>query len=459
VRVAIRVLALGSILLPGMTCLPALVRADVVLAGRLTAPGTNQQLTAGASEASISPDGGYIVFVSTSVNMGQPANGARNVYVYDTVRDQYWLAMSEVGLGGNSYAPSVSEGGGAVAFNSDANNMVSGGTSGVSDLFYSEAFDAGGGQIGFATYLVSKGLGGASPNGASQNASVSADGRYVAFLSYASNLIGNDTNGKPDVFVADASNLFANPPERVSVDNSGGQINGDSFALSPSSISRDGRYVAFSVDTPVSIDGSNAGTLSDVFVRDRVAGTTSLISKSSTGVPGSSSSDMAAISPSGRFVVFRSYSTNLVPSPSGSRVYLRDRQQGITIDMPLPPGANSCEDPRVADTGDIVAQCNMNSSYQQAFLYRVSEGGTLYQLSTSLTDTAGNGTSANYSGISANGMWVVFDSYATDLVPDDTNSSADVFVVVPEPEAVLGGVAAVAALAAAARRRISRRTS
>jgi hypothetical protein len=79
------------------------------------------------------------------------------------------------------------------------------------------------------------------------------------------------------------------------------------------------------VDTPVSIDGSNAGTLEDVFVRDRMLETTSLMSKSTAGVAGSSSSDMAAISPNGRYVVFRSFSTNLVASPSGSLIYVRDR--------------------------------------------------------------------------------------------------------------------------------------
>ena len=440
----------------GMISLSTTSEADVVLAGRLTAPVTEAQLTAGAESASISPDGRYIAFVSTSTNMGPPANGSKNVYIYDIVSDRYLLAASVLGSG-NSYAPSISAGGLAVAFESEANNFVAGGTSGVTDLFYSRAYDAGQGQVAFDTYLVSVGLAGAAPNGASRFASVSMDGRYVAFRSSASNLVAGDTNGKDDIFVADASNLFANPPERVSVNNGGAQIDGDSTSLSPSAISSDGRYVAFAADTSVSIDGSNPGTLSDVFVRDRVAGTTNLISKSTAGVAGNSSSDMAAISPHGRFVVFRSFASNLVPSPSGSRIYLRDRDDGTTYGMPLPPNAASCEDPRVSDTGDIVTQCNMSSGSQQAFLYRVSEGGTFYQLSTSLTDTPGNGTSANYTGISADGVFVVFDSSASDLVPDDTNHNADVFVVVPEPDAASAFLVATGALAAATRRRSARR--
>ena len=132
-------------------------------------------------------------------------------------------------------------------------------------------------------------------------------------------------------------------------------------------------------------------------------------------------------------MVFFSFSTNLTSGPSGSRIYLRDRQENATFNMPLPDGASSCEDPRVSDLAQIVAQCNMNSGFAQAFLYDPSGEGAFYQLSTSLTAGNGNGTSGNFTGISAYGTITVFDSAATDLVADDTNSSLDVFVVVPEP--------------------------
>jgi len=441
----------------GLVCLPTVSHAQAVLAGRLTTTTTAEQFNAGSQDASISPDGRYVAFVSTSSNIGQPSNGSLNVYRYDLVTDEYLLATSVLG-GGNSNAPSISEDGIALAFESLADNLAAGtGTpSGFADVFYSEVFDAG---QGVDTYLVSKGLGGAAPNGASQNASISGNGRYVVFLSHASNLIDGDTNASPDIFVADSADLFAGQPERVSVNNGGAQINGYSRALSPSAISSDGRYVAFAVDTPVSIDGSNAGTLEDVFVRDRTAATTSLMSKSTAGVAGTSSSDMAAISPNGRYVVFRSFSTNLVASRSGSLIYVRDRQNGTTTNMPLPPGADSCEDPRISDLGDIVSQCNMPSpASQQAFLYDPAGGGAFYQLSTSLTATNGNGTSGGFTGISADGGFMVFDSAASDLVPDDTNSASDVFVVIPEPDAASGWLVAVSALAVAARRRGKRRS-
>ena len=435
-----------------------MAHAQVGLLGRLTTTTTAEQFNAGSRDPSISPDGRYIAFVSSSNNIGQPSNGSLNVYRYDLVTDEYRLATSVLGSG-NSNAPSISEGGIALAFESLADDLAAGTPSGQADIFYSEAFDAGQGEVAFQTYLVSKGLLGAAPNGASQNASISANGRSVAFFSYASNLIDGDTNGAPDIFVADAATLFAGQPERVSVANGGAQINGYSRALSPSAISSDGRYVAFAVDTPVSIDGSNTGTGGDVFVRDRTLGTTSLVSKSTAGVAGTSSSDEVAISPNGRYVVFRSFSSNLVANPSGSRIYLRDRQIGTTTDMPLPPGANSCEDPRVSDGGEIIAQCNMPSPlYQQAFFYDPTGDGAFYLLSTSLTDTNGNGTSGDFTGISADGRFMVFDSAASDLVPDDTNSAPDVFAAVPEPDVASGWLIAVAALVVVAGRRGKRRS-
>lgn len=407
--------------------LPGAGQAQLV-SGRLTTGGAGMEFDAGAQGASISPDGGFVVFVSSSDNIGPADNGSLNVYLYDLFADQYLLAMQTLGSG-NSSAPSVGNGGAAVAFESLADDIAAGNPSGLADVFYSAAYDAGGGTVAFVTVQVSNGVGSTVPNGASRYASVSADGRFVAYWSDASNLVAGDGNGVADIFVGDAQDGFASA-ERVSLGAGGAQINGPSRALSSSAISGDGRLVAFAVDTPVSIDGSNAGTLEDVFVRDRTAGTTRLVSKSSAGVAGNSSSDQAAISPNGRYVAFRSFSTNLVAVASGSRIYVRDRQAATTSTMPLPPGAQSCEDPRVSDFGDVIAQCNMIAAAQQVFLFRATEGGAIYQLSTAQGGGDGNGTSGNAIGISADGNFLAFDSAASDLVAADGNSATDVFVVV-----------------------------
>jgi Tol biopolymer transport system component len=436
-----------------LLCAPAASHAQYTFAGRLTTPTVGAQLDSGAQQPSVSPDARYIAFVSSSEDMGAASNGSLNVNRYDIFTDTFELATQSLGTG-NSNAPSISLLGLAIAFPSNANDVGSGTTSGQSDVFYTARDEAG----AWTTELVSRGVGGVAPNGASNNASLSADGRWIAFQSFASNLIAGDTNGEADIFVADAENLAA-APERISVNNGGAQIDGPSRDLSPSSISADGRYVAFAVNTPVSIDGSDPNTIEDVFVRDRVNDTTELISKSTAGVPGSSSSDSPAISPSGRFVVFRSFG-NLNDGPAtGSRIYLRDRQENSTFNMPVPPGASTCEDPRVSDLAQIVVQCNMNSGFAQAFLYDPAGEGAFYQLSTSLTQGNGNNASGNYTGISADGLITVFDSAASDLVENDTNSSLDVFVVVPEPGVAGAGLAVLATLAWRRARRLSRSSS
>lgn len=407
-----------------LAALPLAAPAQDIFIGRLTTPTTDLQLNSGASFPAISYTGRFVVFASTSSNLGPPSNGVLNIYRYDLATDTYLLAMSGLGTG-NSFAPTVSAGGGGIAFESLANNLGGGGN--FADVFYSESFTLPQDEIAYNTFLVSRGLSGANPNGESRQPSISGDGSRIAFYSDASNLVAGDSNGAPDIFVYDTGNGGLS---RVSLDNAGAQINGPSRFPSTQAISFDGRYVVFAVDTPVAIDGSNPNTLEDVFVRDRIAGTTTLASRASgaTGEPGGSSSDSGAISPSGRYVVFRSFATNLVPSPSGSRIYLRDRQTLATSNMPLPPGAASCEDPRVSDGADIIAQCNMNTGFAQAFLYRPAGGGGFYRLSNSLTNGNGNGVSGNYSGISADGNFTVFDSDASDLVPNDTNSAPDVFV-------------------------------
>jgi hypothetical protein len=438
-----RVSRLFLLVAAALAAAPA-AHAQYVLAGRVVSPDGGAELTSGASDCSISADGRYVAFISTSDNIGVPFNGSYNVYRYDLVADELELAMASIGSG-NSFAPSISADGAAIAFPSLANL---GGSQGAShDVYYSVRNGTG----GWDTTLASPSLSGV-PDGAAQFASLSPDGRWIAYHSTASNLVPSDTNGQPDIFLSDALDL-ASGPIRVSVDGSGAQIAGPSRALSRDAVSLDGRRVVFAVDTPVSIDGSNAGTLEDVFVRDLVAGTTKLVSQSTEGVAGSSSSDMPAISPSGRFVVFRSFSTNLVASPTGSRIYLRDLDEDTTYNLPLPDGAASCGNPHVSDTADIVVQCSMNvTASSQAFLYEAEEGA-FYQLSTSITAGYGNGESGDSLSISANGLLVAFDTAASNLIENDGNSSDDVFVIVPEPGAALAAFAAVAALSAIGRGR------
>src|SRR5439155_287868 len=146
---------------------------------------------------------------------------------------------------------------------------------------------------------------GAQANRESFGIAVSADGRFVAFASFADNLVIGDTNGASDVFVRDR---VAGTTTRVNVSTAGVQADADSFDLA---LSADGRVIAFrsNADNLVANDTNSAA---DVFVHDRLTGTTERVSVDSAGIQGNGPSQSPALSADGRFVAFRSNADNLV---------------------------------------------------------------------------------------------------------------------------------------------------
>ena len=413
-------------------CAPTKVRADPVLAGRILNPVTSAEPVSGTRDPAVSGDGRFIFFVSTSNNLGPMANGALNLYRADlsaATPPETSLVLALPGLGnGNSFAPSASNSGSVVAFETLATNL--GGNHGnFSDVYASFQIALPQEEIGFDTLLLSRGLGGVIPNGASRYASTSGDGRFVAFWSDAENLVANDNNLAPDIFLVEVDGGQLGPTERISVDSSEAQIAGWSRPLSNNAVSGDGRYVVFSADA--AIDGANPGNLEDVFIRDRGAGTTALLSKFSNGTPFTTSSDQASISPNARYVVFRSFQTGA--GIGTSRIFLRDRQLGTTSNIATPPTATVCEEPHVSDDADIVMQCSssLGGVQQQAWFRRGSDGAT-FRLSSTPMLADGNGGAGNLTDLSDNGDVVAFDAEASNLDPGDGNSASDVFVAIDD---------------------------
>ncbi len=410
----------GWVALSGMQ--PA--SADPVLAGRILNPVTSLEPNAGTSNPAVSGDGRFIFFVSTSNNLNVMANGAMNLYRADlsaatSANASLVLAMQSLG-NGNTFAPAASNGGNVVAFETLATNL-GGNQGGFSDIYVSLQIPLPQDEVGFDTLLVSRGVGGIVPNGGSRNASISGDGRFVAFWSDAENLIANDNNGSPDIFIVSVDGGMLGPTERVSVDSNEAQIAGYSRALSNNALSGDGRYVVFSADA--ALDGANPGNLEDVFLRDRTAGTTTLLSRATNGTPFTSSSDQPSISPNARYVAFRSFQGGT------SLVFLRDRQLGTTVNIPAPPTVTVCEEPHVNNDADIVMQCasSLGGVQQQAWFRRGGDGA-MFRLSSTPANADGNNTSGNLTDLSDNGDIIVFDSDASNLDPGDGNTSADVFV-------------------------------
>jgi tricorn protease-like protein len=212
-------------------------------------------------------------------------------------------------------------------------------------------------------------------NSSSRSPSISADGRYVAFQSYADNLVAGDTNDTSDIFVYDTQ---LKSIRRVSVDVNGNQGN---FYVSNPSISGDGRYVTFESAASNLVTGDTNNT-SDIFVYDTQLSSIRRVSVDVNGNQGNGYSFSSNISADGRYVTFTSYANNLVAGDTN-------------------------------DTSDI-------------FVYD-TQMSSIRRVSVDVNGNQGNLKSLN-SSISADGQYVTFDSHANNLVAGDTNNVYDIFV-------------------------------
>ena len=331
-------------------------------------------------------------------------------------------------LGSYSGAPSTD--GSLVAFNSYATDLVSGDTNGESDIFLRHRND-------HSTTKISEAPGGSQADDGSYGPVITPGGRFVAFFSDATNLVAGDTNGREDVFLFDRSTRVTT---LVSHSMTGGSANGQSF--SPS-MSADGRYVTYysSADDIVPRDGRYG---LHVFVWDRFTDETFLISRGLDGKPAKGASYYPDISGDGRYVTFGSKARNLVPGPRDRKlhVYLYDRVADaiVRVDQTphgVPGNRRAAHAATISLDGTHVAFGSRarnlsdrdSNYYPDVFVYDV-ELGTI-ELITHAYDggPADGGVYYEYRPtISADGRYVAFDSYATNLVSDDSTPSGDAFV-------------------------------
>ena len=283
------------------------------------------------------------------------------------------------------------------------------------------------------TDLISVASDGTQTNGVSSHPSISADGRYIAFRSSATNLVAGDTNGRLDIFVRDR---LGGQTERASVATSGLQGNGSSRKPF---ISANGRYVVFESDADNLVPGdSNAST--DIFVRDLQLDETARVSVSTDGVQGNRASTDPAISADGRYVSFISLADDLVPDDTNNfyDVFVRDllhqRTTRVTVATGNPYLGYPVAPRPLSDLGRHIAFLSDGS------LFPPDANGALWDVfrhnleteQTARVSVASDGTQANdRSGppaIATDGHHVAFDSVATNLVSGDANGSEDVFV-------------------------------
>ncbi len=329
------------------------------------------------------------------------------------------------------YDSSVSDGGRFIAFTTKKSMLpVDGNT--LNDLYL---LDRASGDV----ELASVNDNGTPANGESFNPSISADGRYVAFRSHGSNLVSNDQNGQPDIFVRDRILGTTTLVSAVDPSLATGPSTGNSFSYNPV-ISGDGRFVAFWSDSNNLVPGDTNNQF-DLFLRDLASGTTERLNLSPTGGQAiGGQTHLSKLSYDGRYVVYWSRATNLVvgDTNAGSDVFVLDRQTGLTERVST--SATNAQanqeslDPGISDDGryvvfssnatNLVVEPGITS--RQIFL-KDRQTGQITLITRAADGSVGNFGSSRPS-ISGDGRWIVFFSWANNLAPNDTNGGKDAFV-------------------------------
>jgi predicted outer membrane repeat protein len=367
-----------------------------------------------------------------SVFVVEPAQaGAKGQKPYDGMSTAGETVRASVGTNGaegnnDSYFPAIAIHGRYIAFNSYASNLVSGDTNGKSDVFVRDI------QTGQTT-RVSVNSQGVQGNNNSYRPSISADGHYIVFESDADNLVPEDTNGVRDVFLND---LQTGVTTRVSVDSSGGQVNGTSFFAS---ISADGRYTTFESDA-ANFTSNDTNSGNDVFLHDMQTGETICVSINSDGLPGDNDSYFPSISGDGHSIAFESVAENLVVGDTNGvpDIFVHDIDTGFTtrisVDSSAVQADGASSSPSISVDGRYIAfesdaKNLVSGDTNKVTDIFVHDMQTLLTTRVSINSSGlqGNNDSSAPS-ISGDGLSIAFESIATNLVPDDTNVQRDVFV-------------------------------
>ena len=433
----------------------------------------DEQANDASSMAAISANNRYAAFQSWATNL-DPLDTSDNDDIY--LRDLYYglttLASRTYDgsqTNGSSLAPALSANGRFVAFHSYATNLVPGDNNSNCGFLQDEncpdvfVYDSQTGE----TLLVSIAADGTHGNGWSGNASISADGRYIAFESSATNLVANDKNKIIDIFVhdrdSDGDGVFDEPGAvitiLVSISSDGTPANGH---CEVSSISADGRYVAFASSADNLVEGDTDES-QDIFVHDRDSDhngiydetgqvRTARVSIASDGTEANSESYNPTISGDGRFVAFDSEADNLVISDTNKAqdVFLHDRDSDQDLVFDQSNAVNTTrvsvstsgeqatawsESPTISNDGHYIAFVSPSSNLDQNCIFssrhiflRDTQSGRTTCLSLSNQGTEASGDSWNPS-ISADGGFLVFGSDAEDLVEEDNNLVRDIFLL------------------------------
>jgi len=322
--------------------------------------------------------------------------GWADVYLLDRASGRLdWISrprtvVSQDPNDGSAFHPSISADGRFVAFSSKSDGLVANDQNPYTSTDGGDVFVVD--RLTDEIELASVATGGGQGVGYSGSPVLNADGRFLAFESRIPTLVPADTNGTYDIYVRDR---FSDVTERVSIDSGGDEASGASYGPE---ISENGRFIAFSSEAPDLVPHDANGSTLDVYVHDRLLGETRRVSVSSEGEGANGYSSLTAFSSDGRYVMFWSDATNLVPGDTnGERdVFLHD----------------------------------VVTSSTELISVAAGEGG-------------GNFRSWGISSVTADGRYAAFMSEASNILPGDTNENSDIFVRDRGPELGVVGVSTV----------------
>jgi MYXO-CTERM domain-containing protein len=378
-------------------------------------------------------DGSFVAFWSDATNLvPTDTNQVRDAYLRNRVQQgTQRVSVNGEGAAGNRAseaqggAPAVNGTGTLVAFYSDATNLVADDTNAQPDVFVRDV-ESG------TTELVSLNSEQMQANGPSLYPSISADGRFVAFQSAASNLAAGDATGQFDIYVRDRQ---ANTTERLCAAT---PRNG--FSITPA-ISADGNVVAFASNATNLVANDTNGRI-DVFVCDRSTGAIDVISINDMGGLGNGDSILPAINFDGTLVAFKSTADNLVPNDRNGvvDVFARDRTLMKTERVSVSYTGGDANDasfpPSVDYSGRFVAFGSAASNLvpndfnnvSSVFVRDRMQGLTLLVDVNARGEQANNGTLDVPPSISGDARQIAFVSLATNLTANDNNTNPDVFI-------------------------------
>jgi Tol biopolymer transport system component len=383
---------------------------------------------------SISSDGRYVAFESVAYNLvpNDKLSGETDIFVFDrknkTIK-RVSISNNGIEANGSNSNSSISFNGQFIAFESKASNLITNDTNNTWDIFVYDIFN------NKIECITMNDFNGEQGNVASLKPSISADGNFVAFESGATNLVPNyhDTKTYYDIFVFNRKNKIM---ELVSISNNGNEANGNSYNAS---ISYDGRYIAFESKASNLVE-NDTNNIIDVFVFDKYNKQMERVSVSNNGIEGNKNSTNPSISFDGRFIAFESNASNLVPNDTNDKIdiFVFDRYtkkiERVSIANDGTQSNENCYEPSISSDGRYIAfetyasnlVPNDTNNRNDIFVYdRYTK--KIERISSNNKGIQGNHNSFRPS-ISSNGKFVAFESNASNLIEGDNNNVYDIFV-------------------------------